>query len=152
LRTADAHALLCLDLGAQPRDRPVAPVGHRRRQQRRDHTQSRFALHRSRPRCDAGLQRIDAAVHKGAAPQAHRVFAHPERLGDPGAGPAGQRQQYGAGTIRFAALAGTGQDEQAGALFLGGRERRFASHVLHLPIGAPSESDFQALVNPAESA
>ncbi len=42
--------------------------------------------------------------HEVTAPQANRVSAHAERLGDPRAGPAGQRQQHGAGPVRLAAI------------------------------------------------
>ena len=100
-------ALARFDLGAQPRDRPVAPVGHGFLQQGRDHAQSRFTLHRGRAGRHAGLQRLDAAAHEVAAPQANRVFAHAERLGDPRTGPAGQRQQHGAGPVRLAAITRT---------------------------------------------
>ena len=101
------------DLGAQPGDRPVAPVGHRRLQQRGGHTQRRFALHRRRAGRHAGLQRRRTAAHEVAAPQPDRVFAHAERLGDARAGPAGQRQQHGTRAVRLAAITRAGQAPSA---------------------------------------
>ena len=44
----------------------------------------------------APLQRRDAASGQVAAPQAHRILAHAERLRDLRAGPARQRQKHGA--------------------------------------------------------
>src|SRR5271168_1027201 len=126
---ADANALARFDLGAQPRDRPVAPVGHRFLQQGRDHAQGRFALHRGRAGRHAGLQRRDAAVHEIAAPETDRVFTHAERLGNPWAGPAGQRQQHGAGAVRLAAIARTGHNRQVCSLFFGCGEWRFSRHA-----------------------
>ncbi len=57
------------------------------------------------PGRDAGLQRLDAAARKVAAPQANRVLAHAERLGDPRAGPSRQRQQHRPRPIRLAPIA-----------------------------------------------
>jgi len=94
----------------------------------------------------------DAAAHEIAAPQADRVFAHPERLGNPRAGPTGQRQQHGAGPVRLAAITRASQGYQSASLFLGCRERRFSSHALHLRIGAVSESDRKSLVNQPDPA
>jgi len=88
LRPADANPLSRLDLDLQPRDRPVASVGYRLLEQGRDDTQSCFTLHRGRAGRHAGLQRRNAAAHEVAAPQAYRVLAHAERLGDPRTGPA----------------------------------------------------------------
>ena len=104
LRPADANALTRLDLDLQPRDRPVAPVGYRLFEQGRDDTQGRFTLHRGRTGRHVGLQPLHAAAHEGAAPQANRVLAHAERLGDPGTRPAGQRQQHSARSVRLAAI------------------------------------------------
>src|SRR5450432_2521079 len=126
---ADANALTRFDLGAQPRDRPVAPVGHRFLQQGRDHAQGRFALHRGWTGRHAGLQRRDAPVHEIAAPETDRVFTHAECLGYPWAGPAGQRQQHGAGTVRLAAIARAGQNPQLASLFFGCPEWRFSRHA-----------------------
>jgi hypothetical protein len=98
------------------------------------------------------LQRLDAAAHEGTPPQPNRVFAHAERLGDPRAGPASQRQQHGTRAVRLAAIARAGQNHQRCSLRLARRERRFSRHVLHLRIGADRESTLQALVNHAESA
>jgi len=44
------------------------------------------------------------AAREVTAPEANRVFAHAERLGDPRTGPAGQRQQHGARPVRLAAI------------------------------------------------
>jgi len=64
----------------------------------------------------------DATVQKVAAPQANRVLEHTERRGNPGTGPAGQRQQRGAGAVRFPAITRAGQYSEGGALFFGCRE------------------------------
>jgi hypothetical protein len=89
------------DLGAQPGDCPIAPIGHGFLQQGRDHTQSCFTLHRGRAGRRVGLQCRNAAAHEVAAPQANRVFAHAKRLRDLGAGPTSQRQQHGARPVRL---------------------------------------------------
>jgi len=135
LRAADAHARLCLDLRAQAGNGPVGPVGHRRLKQRHNHTQCRLALHRGRAGRHGRLQGRDAAVHEVAAPKPHRIFAHAERLGDVRTGPTGQRQYDRTRTIRLAAFARARQRRQSRTLFLGCRERRLSSHVLHLRIG-----------------
>ena len=76
LRPADANALTRLDLDLQPRDRPVAPVGYRLFEQGRDDTQGRFSFFvASTGLSHVGLQRLHAAAHEGAAPQANRVLA-----------------------------------------------------------------------------
>ena len=48
--------------------------------------------------------------------------------------------KHGARPIRLAAIARIGQRQQAGALFLARRHRRFSRHAIHLRIGADSES------------
>ncbi len=152
LRTADANTLTRFDLGAQAGDGPVAAVGHRLLQQGRDHTQCRFTLHRGRAGRHVRFQRLNTAAGEVAAPEANRVFAHAERLGDPRTGPAGQCQQHGACPVRFAPITGAGKRRKRGALFVGCRERRLSSHVLPLRIGAGTESEPHALVNRPDSA
>jgi len=152
LRTADANAFLLFDLGAQPADRPVAPVGHRRFQQRRGHTQRRFTFHRGRAGRHAGLQRLGTVAHKVAAPQPDRVFSHTKRLGDARAGPAGQRQQHGTRPIRLAAISRAGKRLQRRMLLLTCHQWRSSAHAHHPRIGADRESTRQPLVNHAEAA
>jgi hypothetical protein len=53
---------------------------------------------------DAGLQRPRTVAQEVAAPQADRIFTHPECLGDARARPAGQRQQHGTRAVRLAAI------------------------------------------------
>src|ERR1019366_5453791 len=68
---------------------PVASVGHRLLQQGRDHTQRRFTFHRGWAGRHARLQGLYTAAREVTAPEANRIFAHTERLGDPRTGPAG---------------------------------------------------------------
>ena len=56
------------------------------------------------PGIHARLDGLDAAAREIAAPKANRILAHTEHLGDPRAGPAIERQQYGARPIRLAAI------------------------------------------------
>jgi hypothetical protein len=113
-------------------------------QQGRDHTQRRFTLHWGRAGRHAGFQYLDTAIREVTVPEANGVFAHAERLGDPRAGPAGQRQQNGACPVRFAAITRAGERYQGGALFVGCRERRFSGHVMLLRIGDDRESERNA--------
>ena len=46
----------------------------------------------------------DSTLHESAAPEAHRILAHSEGLGDPHAGPARQGQKDRPGPISLAAL------------------------------------------------
>ena len=140
LRTTDAHAFTCFDLGTQPRDRPVGTVGHGRFQQRRDHPQGRFALHRRRARRDPRLQGFDAAGDESAAPEAGRVFPYPECLGDLRTGPARQRQQHGPRPIRLPTVARARKSQKSGALRLARSNRRLSRHDTHPRISANSES------------
>ena len=141
LRPADANPLSRLDLDLQPRDRPVASVGYRLLEQGRDDTQSCFTLHRGRAGRHAGLQRRNAAAHEVAAPQAYRVLAHAERLGDPRTGPASQRQQHSARSIRLAAITRTRQDCERPSLFFGRRQPRNSSHALPPRINASTGTE-----------
>jgi Fic family protein len=76
LRAADAHTFARLDLGAQARDGPVGPVGDGLVQQRHGDTQRRGTSHRHWPWGNGGLQRINATLHKVAAPKPNSVFPH----------------------------------------------------------------------------
>ena len=67
-------------------------------------------------------------------------WPHAERLGDPRAGPAGQREQHGACPVRLAAITRAAQRHKGGALFVGCRERRLSLQPYTLQIGAGSES------------
>jgi hypothetical protein len=53
---------------------------------------------------DARLKGLNAAAHERAAPQVDRVLAHPERLGDPGAGPAPNRHEDRSRPVRFGSV------------------------------------------------
>ena len=58
----------CFDLRAQSCDGPIAPVGHRFLEQRGDHTQRYFALHRGRSRSNGCFQSHGAPACEIAPP------------------------------------------------------------------------------------
>jgi hypothetical protein len=153
LRTADAHALARLDLGAKAGDRPVAPVGHRFFEQGGGDAQGGFTLHRRRPRRDARLQRRDAAAGEIAAPEPNRILAHAKRLRNLRTGPARKRQQHGARPVRLPTIARTGQSRKGGALFTARHNPRLPSHATHHANQRRSEAQkTYPLVNQTESA
>ena len=75
------------------------------------------------------LDGLDAAARKIAAPKANCILAHTEHLGDPRAGPAIERQQYGARPIRLAAITRNRQNFERRPLLVTRLNRRFARHV-----------------------
>ena len=97
--------------------------------QRHAHPQRGLSLHRRRACIYAGLDRLDATAREIATPQPHRVLTHTEHLGNPHAGPAIERQQYGARPIGLAAIARNRQSFQPTALLITRLHRRFACHV-----------------------
>src|SRR5208282_1453346 len=140
LRPADPDALARLDLADQARDRPIAPVGDRSFQKRRDDAQRRLALHRGWARRHAPLQRCNAAVGEIATPQANRVLAYDEGFPDAPAGPAQKRQQHRPRPIRLATIARTRQRSQRRTLPPIRRYWGFAHHAPPPRINAKTES------------
>src|SRR5208282_1607537 len=140
LRPADPDALARLDLADQARDRPIAPVGDRSFQKRRDDAQRRLALHRGWARRHARLQRFNAAVGEIATPQANRVLAYAEGFRDARAGPAQKRQQHRPRPIRLATIARMRQRSQRRTLLPIRRYWRFAHHAPPPRINAKTES------------
>src|SRR5271165_4051113 len=63
-----------------------------------------------------------------------------------------QRQEHGTRPVGFTAIVRAGQCLKASALFIGCCERRFPGHVLHLRIGADTESEPHPSVNRPDSA
>src|SRR3712207_5495242 len=82
-----------------------SPDPPRRGQKRLGNLERALGLDWRGPWRDGLLQRADAALHEVAAPEADRVLADPESLGNPGAGPTRQGEQERASPIRLAALA-----------------------------------------------
>ena len=76
------------------------------------HGQCGLGFDRRWPRRDQFLQRFDPARHKGAAPEPNRILAHPERLGDLGAGPARQGEHDRPRPVRLAAIPRVAQGDQ----------------------------------------
>ena len=76
------------------------------------HDQRALGFDGSWPRRDRCLQGFDPARHEGAAPEAHRILAHPEGLGDLAAGPARQGEQDRPRPVRLAAIPRMAQSQQ----------------------------------------
>ena len=117
------------------RKRPIVSVGNGRLEQRCRHTQRRFRLDGGRSRGRAGLERLDAAANKVAAPQPHRILANPERFRDPRAGPTRQSQQHGSRPIRLAAIARNRQGSQCRLLLFTRRHQE-----IYQPCPTPAKS------------
>ncbi len=100
----------------------------------------------------AGLQRRDAAVREIAAPETDRAVAYAERLGNLQAGPARQRQQHGAGTVRSPRSREPASAVRAARWSSVAESCDFPAVAWHLRIGPGSESAHYPLVNQAESA
>jgi hypothetical protein len=128
---------------AQAGDRPVFPVGDRFFEQRRRHTQRRFALNRRRSGRHARGQRVHTAPAEITAPEPNRVLSHTERLCDLRAGPTGQSEQHSACTICFPAITGPRERGQSQTLFVACNHRRLAAHAPPTRIGASRESQNQ---------
>src|SRR4051794_5267736 len=127
-RDRDAHACAHLDLIRQTRQRPVRAIGHRRGQDLLGHRQGALSLDGSWPRRDRCLQRLEPPRPEGAAPEPHRILAHPEGLGDLAAGPARQGEQNRPRSVRFAAIPRVAQSNQRRFLFCVCPNRGFARH------------------------
>jgi hypothetical protein len=119
----DAHARARLDLVRQTGQRPVRAIRHRPGQDLLGHDQRALCLDGRWPRRDRFLQRLDPARHKGAAPEAHRILAHPEGLGNLGAGPARQGEQDRPRPVRLAAIPRVAQSNQLPPLHFVHRNR-----------------------------
>src|ERR1700745_589629 len=74
-------------------------------------------------------QSLVAAPHETAAPEVHRVLASPERLGNPRAGPATERQQHRPCAVGLTALPRRCQNFKRRPLRLACLHWRFASHA-----------------------
>src|SRR4051794_8714733 len=87
-----------------------------------------LGLDGSWPRRDRFLQRLEPTRHEGAAPEPHRILAHPEGLGNLAAGPARQGEQNRPRSVRFAPIPRVAQSDQRRSLFCVCPNRGFARH------------------------
>ena len=91
----------------------------------RDDAKRSLSFKRQRPRRDARLQGLNTAAHENAAPKPDRILAHAERLGNPRAGPAIERQQRPPRPVRLTAFPRCRQTFKRRPLFIARLHRRF---------------------------
>jgi len=83
-----------------------------------------------------------------APPKPNRVLPNTERLSDPRTGPARQRQQHGARTVRLSTITRSRKSRQGNALLVAHFNQRLSAHVAPFRIGANSESQIKPVGQP----
>ena len=84
-----------------------------------------------------------------APPEPNGVFPDAECFGNPRAGPAGKRQQYGAGSVRLTPITGTRKRRERRPLFVTRKYRGSPGHATLLGIGDRGDSQATSVGQPS---